>query len=129
VFKFPYDVRDGFIKSLFKGVFYHLAVYQKALVIDLFKRFEFVGRKIGQAGFSAQKIGYGFGELMKRLRSAVDDFTVVDAAGLLGQQVFVLSDEKVDVIVVEFARFRFGPDGDITRTVMEGSGSQILSFP
>ena len=50
---------------------------------------------------------------MKGPRPAVDDFTVVDAAGLFGQQVFVLSDEKVDIVVFKLAGFRLDPGGDI----------------
>ncbi len=97
------------------------------LVVDFFKRFELAGGKIGQRGLFAHQLGYGFSKLVKRPRPSLNNFTVINAAGLFGQHLFVLSDQKFGVAVLGFALRLLGVCRDNGCTIVKGAAAQILT--
>lgn len=97
------------------------------MVIDFFERFQFAGGKIRQAGLSTHHLCHGFGELMKGPGSFCNDFAVIDATGLLGEHLFVLTEQKVGIAVFGFCPFWLGALWDNAATVMKDAGSQIFT--
>jgi hypothetical protein len=72
-------------------------------------------------------MGYCFGKLVKRPVPLLNDFSVIDGAGLLGEGFLVFADPKVYETVPGFCPYGFGPERRLG-SVVEGTCSQILVF-
>ncbi len=102
--QFVSDIGNGFVLGLCEGLLEAPLIEGGVPVVELLEGFEFTGVESGETAFLPHEPGKGFDEFRERPGALREGLAVIDAAGLLGQLLFVFVDQQVQVVVLGLAR-------------------------